>query len=703
MKKFFFSVAALAAAMTFTACSSEDIISQDSMQNAAWNEDGTGYMTLSVQLPQINTTRGLNDQFDDGLENEYAVNDLVLIIFGGDKDNEAEATFASAYSISKDELTENPIGTTTDNITSEHTFATQITRMGGTYAYAMVALNTNGIFTVDGTALKVNGANFTGTVEDLQKMVVSGLEKNANKLYTNGFLMMNAPLWKTAGTDNAASVTKTEDGKVVLDQANNGLTYLSRIDRTRIYGTKDEAKAGAPATAVNVERAVAKVTMHENQKGTQIIPEEGPKLDLAWEVKGWLLDNTNKSSYLLRNMTNYTQEGGHESGWDTWVKYYSPGAETDKYRFVGKDAVKCSSMNNNLYRTYFAIDPNYTSYSADNFHRTVAPNGDLIGGNVFKETFGNTNPSYCAENTFNLANQIWGATTRIVLKVQLGNGDDFWTTEENGATAFYTQAQVGTVAASNFIALHKSNLESSEYISYMKGNPVNVAFDGDKTFTVSWNIGTDKEANNTIVFATAEEIAKKRNAGLWNTQSGNYNGFTGVEDFSKDGWQQIRDKNNELLTDKPSWWVVPGDVTPWTSAANGLPTDASMSVYKFEKGVAYYETRIQHFGDEGCPWKTNKSWENPQPSVSVGAYPASTALFGELTSNQTAEAKYLGRWGVLRNNWYDLNVTGIRKIGSPTPPALEKNESNTDDELEQFIKVDVNILAWAKRTQEVNL
>ncbi|WP_367882680.1 Mfa1 fimbrilin C-terminal domain-containing protein [Paraprevotella clara] len=61
---------------------------------------------------------------------------------------------------------------------------------------------------------------------------------------------------------------------------------------------------------------------------------------------------------------------------------------------------------------------------------------------------------------------------------------------------------------------------------------------------------------------------------------------------------------------------------------------------------------------------------------------------------------YLGRYGVLRNNWYDISVTAIKNIGSST---VEPVTGNTIDKLESYISVKINILAWAKRSQSVVL
>ena len=93
-------------------------------------------------------------------------------------------------------------------------------------------------------------------------------------------------------------------------------------------------------------------------------------------------------------------------------------------------------------------------------------------------------------------------------------------------------------------------------------------------------------------------------------------------------------------------------------------------------GTSYYIARIKHF-NELTPWN------------------AGEPTYGDKNS------KYLGRYGVLRNNWYCLTVDKVSNPGSPTVPTITPN--NPDDENNYYISVSVKILDWAKRSQTVDL
>jgi hypothetical protein len=67
----------------------------------------------------------------------------------------------------------------------------------------------------------------------------------------------------------------------------------------------------------------------------------------------------------------------------------------------------------------------------------------------------------------------------------------------------------------------------------------------------------------------------------------------------------------------------------------------------------------------------------------------------------TNNEKYLGRYGVLRNNWYELSVNKVTGLGYPDVPEVKP--TLPDDENDQYISVSVKILSWAKRSDTVVL
>ena len=107
----------------------------------------------------------------------------------------------------------------------------------------------------------------------------------------------------------------------------------------------------------------------------------------------------------------------------------------------------------------------------------------------------------------------------------------------------------------------------------------------------------------------------------------------------------------------------------------GLNETKKVGISTYAGGESYYIARIKHFGDVLTPWSS-----------------------GDYGTNNLA---YLGRYGILRNNWYELTVSSVSGPGYPSVPEVKPN--TPDDENDKYISVSVKILKWAKRTQDVKL
>lgn len=109
-------------------------------------------------------------------------------------------------------------------------------------------------------------------------------------------------------------------------------------------------------------------------------------------------------------------------------------------------------------------------------------------------------------------------------------------------------------------------------------------------------------------------------------------------------------------------------------------TDPIVGIATYKGGESYYIARIKHFGAL-TPWAEGQE--------TYGA------------NNEENNTKYLGRYGVLRNNWYELTVGNVSGPGTPDVPTIKPKEP--DDESYKYISVSVKILSWAKRSDTVDL
>lgn len=116
------------------------------------------------------------------------------------------------------------------------------------------------------------------------------------------------------------------------------------------------------------------------------------------------------------------------------------------------------------------------------------------------------------------------------------------------------------------------------------------------------------------------------------------------------------------------------DINAKLGLKDATTTDPIVGIATYKSGESYYIARIKHFGDAATPWKEGDP------------------TYGD--NDDTNNNNYLGRYGVLRNNWYELTVGNVSGPGTPDIPTIKPEEP--DDESYKYISVSVKILHWAK-------
>lgn len=594
MKKQFGLPLMLASALAFSACSSDDVA--ENGNGSLTDFTNGGYVKMAINMPTVKSSegafKGKNDDYQDGTPDEYAVNNTTVIMFQGN--NENDAIFHSAYNISD---TWNSATTPNGQISSTLKLTKKVNEAAiGSNLYALVVVNNNGLLSVGADhKLTVGSDNFTGNFTEFKNKLATATSVSGTDFSGAGLFMANAPLSKGTGG------TAKSDGPV---------TTLVNLT-SDVYPTATAAEA-KPAAHIYIERGVAKVTFINPKTDASFTTDAFSNgkgvATVTYTMDGWNLDITNKNSYLVRHV---------DPTWNAYSTDLTGVAVTNPYRFVGHTAVK-----DDLYRTYWAEDPNYSSTPAAAFNK-VAGVADINKG------FGSDKPLYCLENTFNVDNQNQDATTRAIVRVKVkinGAEGDFYTVN-GGKTTLYSQANLDNLVKNAIIT-------NADVVAANGGTAPNAA---DITLTYS----TDPDSKGEVKVEGIDLT------------------LTGGAALSADAV-----KYSAILT-----------------AVN----NTVKNITKYVGGYVYYPVRIKHFGDELTPW--------------AQAYDA-TITTGKIYPATNKEQRYLGRYGVVRNNWYELEVNSIKGIGyAVIPPA----NNVPDDVLDQYISVKINILSWAKRTQSEDL
>lgn len=250
--------------------------------------------------------------------------------------------------------------------------------------------------------------------------------------------------------------------------------------------------------------------------------------------------------------------------------------------------------------------------------------------------FGNEHPQYCNENTFQVTAQNQDQTTRVVLGVKLSVPG----TTTSGTPTY--DEDLYTVNDNKEVVYTKATL--AERLKNILLKESNVKTWADARTNVSLDITFNKDAAGKTTIKEATLKGKTAPSATDETFGGTFK-----TDFNK-----------------------------------ALP-----NIVRYKGGVAYYAVRIKHFGDSDTPW--NVAGQGVKAGVNSLIYPSATG---------TNIDWFLGRYGVVRNNWYDISVNKIQTLGDATIPAFT---NYPDDVLENYISVSINVLSWSKHTQGADL
>lgn len=299
----------------------------------------------------------------------------------------------------------------------------------------------------------------------------------------------------------------------------------------------------------------------------------------------------------------------------------------------------CPSKTNPA-RIYWAVDPNY--------NRTVAESQFSTPTSVKDDAGWTDAAEYCLENTCDYNWMYKSQVTRLIVKAKYIPDKTKVTTGGNN-----TMDDDETWWSFTTVAEHYS--AKNMYLKIIKWAHDNLNKDNNMPDApTDGSAITTSEAGNTL---------------------------TGVSGDNK--WTITLESDGHLHYKlvKVSYFPTDGGAQKDLSGASLDAFHSSMGrIQKYDKGVCYYEIFIRHFTDEeggyapidGSPW------------VKEGEY---------------AQAQ-LGRYGVVRNNWYTVTINSIKEPGEPTIPIDPEEPVDTET---AYINCSIEISAWAKRNHSIDL
>ena len=453
----------------------------------------------------------------------------------------------------------------------------------------------------------------------------------------------------------AAQTGGTLEGEISA----NGLLMTNAPISTDKRGGSADPSGATIALATALDKDLIKSTQAEAEAapaGCVYVERAAAKVTLEVTASATEIDMEDGSSHKLALSTSdiawqiiNTEKNfynGRQANESAWLPYINTEATNpnSKYRFVSNDlfSPQFGGSHKDAYRTYFAKDPAYdTDY-------TGASDALTLNKPVATDAAANWLTAYTAEEA----------------------GKRAYVPENTFPTQYQTRQN--TTQATIRVKFNNGNdfyTISNDALYYNETNAKN---------KLAANIMADYYVNQYMTeAATSLGETGSLEIALTTTAAGEVT-YTATPKF---GAKTVSDITDPTLQ------------TNLTNAIASAVGDNTLTLYK--GGYAYYNVRIKHFGEVETPWSASGAYVTNPGTTTEQIYKLSDANYGDKW--------FLGRYGIVRDNWYKLSIDGITKLGSATPPTV-KGDPTPDDEIEQeyYISAHVHILPWVLRTQSIS-
>ena len=309
------------------------------------------------------------------------------------------------------------------------------------------------------------------------------------------------------------------------------------------------------------------------------------------------------------------------------------------YNADGKRFVESAKLLNNQYRTYWATDLNYDA---------VPEYNSMKGWKTMGEN------DYCAENTFDVAHMSDENSTSVLVALRLNGGEPFYTTSVTGSDVIYQMpandvSEEGTSASESFVRRRSTKVTSAKTIDEYLRQWLMETNSGFRNWVNTYAAGEPKHVNITVESKDADFGLTDAKV-LTVTQTARSAGSVGATAFEALDLKTYCDNN--------------------------------IKIKFYEHGWCYYRVLIRHFDDTQTPWSSATTMSDNSTAQAYGGN----------------EASYLGRYGVVRNNWYNISINSVSHVGSPIIPPLT---TDADDKVEQLLNATLHISGWEGHNQDL--
>ena len=395
------------------------------------------------------------------------------------------------------------------------------------------------------------------------------------------------------------------------------------------------------STSVIVQRNVARMMV--SLKNNQLVGESKlftvGNFRLQLNMVNWKMDVINASTYPVMKTT----------GLDFSAKSYS---HTPTYTFD---------------RILWAVDPNYSdkTLTPANFKTSLEQRPIQAPPGV---------PLYILENTMDYDCMLQGQTSRAVIRCKIE-----WkiAPDKDNPNTLWDQIQL----PDNYIYGPEDDRGTQKaFADYHNNLDLHVYKTGEKS---SENLWDRMHIEEEIVKKAQEKYGQQANVEItWKYKSLDANNNPVDLDGGYYSFNQLLDVtiNGSAAT--------PQDCSEMAQSIGLKDADTDKIAY-YQSGWCYYVIRIRHYDDDEGSAEESVAWDDSMVERNS---------VGKLIARY--QPRHLGRYGVVRNTFYEMVIAGFKNLGSPEPfPELTPDDTD-DIPNEYFLDFTINVTPWGKRLND---
>lgn len=323
-----------------------------------------------------------------------------------------------------------------------------------------------------------------------------------------------------------------------------------------------------------------------------------------------------------------------------------------------------------------------------------------VTDNTFEVKQGNTTIAKAVVKGANIINL--NTKTNLLKQGLYWYGEDgtdysklFYVTDPNYTTVLEYKTLDQQTAANNYIAENFAQTYTTEFYQIGTSTASGTTAREDALYCLENTMAADAQQNGQTTGAIYQVEYQVENAGI--SSIGGEEGTTVATNYN------FVVNQSDIVTDKSTFWNKAADVKTFYAYNELIFGNKNAAVlYKLLTEQGNTTLTSDNYADFKSSYETEIQKDAP---ADIDIYKDGICYYTAWIMHNTAAVNdymALGKYGVVRNHWYDLTVNSINGLGT-LEPTIPGTPDQPDDKVKAKIEVEVSLVPWRYIQQSVDL